>query len=93
MTRTTIEGWRRLGLWLVVAVAAFALLAACGGDDDDDGADGGGVVATAEDGDDDGGVEVSGEELEITILMLDNVFEPSEIAIPAGTKVKFLYDN
>ncbi|MEX2236894.1 MAG: cupredoxin domain-containing protein [Dehalococcoidia bacterium] len=63
---------------LIPAVLLFA--AACGGDDDDD---------VSEEGDDGGG-EAS---TELTVVTVDNAFEPTDLTVPAGEEVTVTIRN
>lgn len=80
----------RTGLLVALVLTASSLAIACGGDSDED-ADAGTATATATEAN--GGSEEAEGEMEITVLLQDNFFEPSEITIPAGTTVEFKYEN
>ena len=88
---------RRAAFGVALAVLGASLFTACSSDDDGDGGgDDNGVspataTATATSGGGGGG-EVE-DEMEITVILTDNAFDPSEITVPAGTRVKFEYEN
>lgn len=87
---------RRAAFGIAVLALGASVFAACAGDDD--GGNGatngnGGATATATStAGGGGGVAVEGE-MEIHVVFGDNFFEPSEITVPAGTRVKFEYVN
>jgi len=88
---------RRAALTVGLLVLGSGIFVACASDDDGNGGDGdnGGTTttatstATAGGG---GGADVDNE-MEIEIIFGDNFFDPSEITVPAGTRVKFEYEN
>ena len=64
--------------------AALAFSFACGGDDGDGGDDGGTAAATTPAATGSGG---DGEEVTFDVSMGDNLFDPAELTVPAGTTV------
>jgi plastocyanin len=85
--------WKYLALTILGIVALLAA-AACGGDDDeddggDDATDAPAATTEAADDDDDGG---GGAET-FDIVMTDNLFDPAELTVGAGSDVTFNITN
>ncbi len=98
MDRLTRSG-RQVMLGIGMLVLGVSVFAACAGDEDGGNGDGNGndngggaTTATATAGGGGGGAEVE-DEMEIRVVFTDNAFDPSEIIVPAGTRVKFEYEN
>ena len=90
---------RRAALGIALLALGASVFAGCaseaGGDEDANGNGNGATTATATAtaaSGGGGGAEV-GEEMEIHVVFTDNAFDPSEVTIPAGTRVKFEYAN
>jgi len=88
MTRLRSTFTRTLLLLSLTALAGLLLACSSSSDDGDSGSEATETATEAAGGDG----EATGE-MDLTVEMKDNVFEPTTFTVPVGTKVSFHYEN